>query len=163
MIERNYKDVLYMARHLTKSKERADDLISETLVWMHSRNPTVPQIDKEFRIWYYKCMYYVSLSPSLGYRKIYNPREILTEAEPKPEQDDERNELIGKLYDEVNDVINSFTGVDKILYELIYTHNLTYREIVYLYKEKTGHTIREISVHRMAKPMKAKLKAKWNI
>lgn len=166
MLGRNHKEVTYMARHLTRSRDRANDLISETLVWMESRNRKIPQIDKEFKLWYYRCMYFVMLAPGLGYRKMYSPKEVLLDYDTETkqsEQEEDANELIGVIHDEVRKVIDSFSGTDKILFELIYTHKLTYREIAYIYKQKTGHEIREISIHRMAKPMKQKLKAKWNI
>lgn len=153
MIQRNYDDLVRIGACITRSPSRARDLISETYLHLESRRVRVPKTDSDFKRWFYRSLWYVSRARSLNYYKMYCPTEPLT-AEVLDEQDepDERIEQVQKFK-------STLTGIEAILFELIFVHEKSYQEIADLYKKYGEMNIR--SLQYISKPLKQKIKQTW--
>ncbi len=153
MIARNYNDLVRVGACITHSTTRARDLISETYLYLEPKGKQYPQLDLDFVRWFYRCLWYVSRARHLNYFKMYSVSEPLAaELADVTEEPDERLEQVEQFQAKL-------TGVEAVLFELIFVHGLTYPQITDLYKKYGELNVR--SLQYISKPLKQKIRETW--
>jgi len=155
-ITTNYKELLRISYLITSNKPDAVELISEVYLKLLEKKTITPENNLEFIKFFSKCLKNRFLDKKRA-KKI----EFTTNGPLEKEDETEPTKYEG-LLPKVVGFRNELTGLDKVLFELVYIQRLSYKKISYLYFQKNKHVLTVQSIYQLVKPLKQKIKIyKW--
>lgn len=153
-VSSNYLYLTVVAKKITGHADRANDLVSETYLNLHTKGTKVPDVNDEFIKFFVRCMKNRFLDEQRTKKEVCDLSINLTESEDVPKW---------VFLKEIEDFKATLTDLEQIFFELCYEKGLSKREISALLNQKLKYSIHAntLSVNYI-KPLNDKIKKhKW--